>query len=38
MAEAILFDLVQKIIGSLGSMAVEKIGSIWGVKYRMRLK
>ena len=32
MAEAIPFGLAQKIIERLSSMAVEEIGSIWGVK------
>jgi hypothetical protein len=32
MAEAIPFGLAQKIIEKLGSMALEEIGSIWGVK------
>uniref|UniRef100_A0A2N9H3G0 Uncharacterized protein n=1 Tax=Fagus sylvatica TaxID=28930 RepID=A0A2N9H3G0_FAGSY len=40
MAEAIPFGLAQKIIERLSSMAVEEIGSIWGVKrdWLMKLK
>ncbi|KAG2674856.1 hypothetical protein I3760_13G156800 [Carya illinoinensis] len=32
MAEAILFNVAAKIIGSLGSQALEEIGLFWGVK------
>ena len=36
MAEAIPFGLAQKIIERLSSMAVEEIGSIWGVKDELK--
>ena len=32
MADAILYGVVQKIIASLGSSTLKKIGSIWGVQ------
>lgn len=36
MAEAVLFDIVGRILWNLGSVAIQEIGSLWGVKDELR--